>query len=100
MSGELEDENWRTRSNLWSWQLRTGDFVVQLLDTFSARSNLGSDDECVEFSGVNLENGFHRLDPPVRIKVEEMPLGTDGTYDIDSLLRNVGRHPDDVPGNV
>ena len=59
-----------------------------------------SDDECVEFSGVNLENGFHRLDPPVRIKVEEMPLGTDGTYDIDSLLRNVGRHPDDVPGNV
>ena len=59
-----------------------------------------SDDERVEFSGVNLESGFHRLDPPVRINVEEMPLGTDGTYDIDSLLRNVGRHPDDVPGNV
>ena len=38
VSGELEDENWRlcgttlfsTRSNLWSWKLRTGDFVVQL----------------------------------------------------------------------
>ena len=40
VSGELEDENWRlssttfnfsTRSNLWSWKRRTGDFVVQLL---------------------------------------------------------------------
>ena len=37
VSGELEDENWRlckynfsTRSNLWSWKLRTGDVVVQL----------------------------------------------------------------------
>ena len=36
VSVELEDENWRlkynfsTRSNLWSWKLRTGDFVVQL----------------------------------------------------------------------
>ena len=36
VSGELEDENWRicsrtlARSNLWSWKLRTGDFVVQL----------------------------------------------------------------------
>ena len=36
-SAELEDENWRlcsttlsTRSNLWSWKLRTGEFVVQL----------------------------------------------------------------------
>ena len=39
VSGELEDENWRLssttlvrgvsgmRSNLWSWKLRTGDFV-------------------------------------------------------------------------
>ena len=34
LAGELEDENWRlcsaTRSNLWSWKLRTGDFVVEL----------------------------------------------------------------------
>ena len=37
VSGELEDENWRlcrynfsARSNLGSWKLRTGDFVVQL----------------------------------------------------------------------
>ena len=35
VSGELEAENWRlynfsTRSNLGSWKLRTGDFVVQL----------------------------------------------------------------------
>ena len=37
VSGELEDENWQlssttssTRSNLWSWKMRTGDFVVQL----------------------------------------------------------------------
>ena len=37
VSGELEDENWQhllcnfsTRSKLWSWKLRTGDFVVQL----------------------------------------------------------------------
>ena len=37
-----------------------------------------SDDECLEFSGVNLENGFQRMDPPVRINVEEMPLRTDG----------------------
>ena len=35
-SVELEAENWRpcsttsTRRNLWSWKLRTGDFVVQL----------------------------------------------------------------------
>ena len=34
-SGEREDENWRLynfsrRSNLWSWKLRTGGFVVQL----------------------------------------------------------------------
>ena len=44
VSGELEDENWRlcsttlsARSNLWSWKLRTGDFVVQL--------------ECAEYLG-------------------------------------------------
>ena len=34
LAGELEDENWRlcstTQSNLWSWKLRTGDFVVEL----------------------------------------------------------------------
>ena len=34
VAGEWEDENWRlcstTRSNLWSWKLRTGDFVVEL----------------------------------------------------------------------
>ena len=30
VSGELEDENWRLSGNLWSWNLRTGDFVVQL----------------------------------------------------------------------
>ena len=59
-----------------------------------------SEDGCLEFSGVNLETGFHRLDPPVRIKVEEMPFRTDGTYDTDTLLRHVGRHPDDVAGNV
>ena len=30
-----------------------------------------------------------------------MPLfRTDGTYDTDTLLRHVGRHPDDVAGNV
>ena len=49
---------------------------------------------------MTLETGFHRLEPPVRIKVEEMPFRTDGTYDTDTLLRHVGRHPDDVAGNV
>ena len=50
----------------------------------------------LEFSGVTLETGFHRLEPPVRIKVEETPF----RYDTDTLLRHVGRHPDDVAGNV
>ena len=37
VSGKLDDENWRLCSTtlvrgeyLWSWKLRTGDFVVQL----------------------------------------------------------------------
>ena len=45
---------------------------------------------------MTLETGFHRLEPPVRIKVEETPF----RYDTDTLLRHVGRHPDDVAGNV
>ena len=55
---------------------------MQILHSLPPAGVLGGtgtvDDECLEFSGVNLENGFQRMDPPVRINVEEMPLRTDG----------------------
>lgn len=54
-----------------------------------------SDEECLELTGVNLENGFQRLDPPARIKLEQMPRRSDGSYDVDTLLRKLGRHPVD-----